>query len=52
LRTTRAARYSLLDTFKDQIRYFNAAGYFFEMHLIDCEDYIGKSPRKKGEQAG
>jgi len=32
-----AARHSLLDTFRDQIRYFNAGGYFFKMH---CEDYV------------
>lgn len=40
LRTGGAARYSLLDTFRDQIRYFNAGGYFFEMHLTDREDYV------------
>lgn len=39
-RTGGAARYSLLDTFRDQIRYFNAGGYFFEMHLTDRENYI------------
>lgn len=34
-RTGGAARYSLLDTFRDQIRHFNAGGDFFEMHLTD-----------------
>lgn len=39
-RTGGAARYSLLDTFRDQIRHFNAGGDFFEMHLTDREDYV------------
>ncbi|KAL0903045.1 hypothetical protein M5K25_028254 [Dendrobium thyrsiflorum] len=30
----------LLDTFRDQIRRFNAGGDFFEMHLTDREDYV------------
>lgn len=39
-RTGGAARYSLLDTFRDQIRHFNAGGDFFEMHLTDREDFL------------
>ncbi|GFS28718.1 hypothetical protein Acr_00g0003510 [Actinidia rufa] len=39
-RTGGAARYSLLDTFRDQIRHFNAGGDLFEMDLTDREDYV------------
>lgn len=39
-RTGGAARYSLLDTLRDQIRHFNAGGDFFEMHLTDRKDYV------------
>lgn len=39
-RTGGAARYSLLETLRDQIRHFNAGGDFFEMHLTDREDYV------------
>lgn len=39
-RTGGAARYSLLETLRDQIRHFNAGGDFFEMHLTDREGYV------------